>query len=59
MTKDELVDYLKANLEIEVDFSRFNRMGTNCLTVKLKLDGEIITESYTYICPKERSSDDW
>ncbi len=59
MSKKELADYLRGNLEIEINFSSFSRMGNNCLKVKLKLNGEKLSESYTYIDLKERSSDDW
>lgn len=51
MTKEEIKEYLKENLSIEVDTKYRDFMGNGSYEIKtlLKLEGEIISESYDTI----------
>lgn len=55
MDKEQIIEFLKDNLSIEIDFNRWEYGGTNRLEVRLKIGDEVISKNSTYIDPtKER-----
>ena len=49
MTKEELIQFLKDNLEIDLDVITPERCNGVDIVVELKLSGELISESKDYI----------
>lgn len=56
MTKEELIQFLRENLSINLSSQDGGCYDSASFTVKLLLDGEEISESYCTL-PRERESD--
>lgn len=60
MTEEDLINYLKNNLSIQIDFDEAGTAywcGDHSLTVTLKLNDKIISESRTTIPNNNRTSE--
>ena len=53
MTKQELVEFLKENLTVGVDFRTYTYGGSNQLEVNIKLDGETICSETCTVEPTQ------
>jgi hypothetical protein len=51
MNKQEIIDYLKQNLEIRLDFTAYDYGPVNRLEVRLLLEDQVISEYSTTVEP--------